>query len=105
MLKPFPIFIIVFLQIFLFTSSCQSEKSPKYILAPFSNLDTLSTNDWWNRKTSQIIEMKVPREQVIAFGIYTTSNNTLKLSAQLYPLYPEESRFIKLAIYQEKNGG
>ncbi len=102
MLKPFPIFIILFLQIFLFTSSCQSEKSPKYILAPFSNLDTLSINDWWNRKTSQIIEMKVPRDQVIAFGIYTTSNNTLKLSAQLYPLYPEESRFIKLAIYQEK---
>ena len=44
--------------------------------------------------------MKVPRDQVIAFGIYTTSNNTLKLSAQLFPLYPEESRKVKLAFYQ-----
>ena len=44
--------------------------------------------------------MKVPRDQVIAFGIYTTSNNTLKLSAQLFPLYPEESREVKLAFYQ-----
>ena len=90
----------LFLLIILLSSSCQSKKTTKYISAPFSNLDTLSTNDWWNRETSPIIDMKVPRDQVIAFGIYTTSNNTLKLSAQLFPLYPEESREVKLAFYQ-----
>ena len=100
MIKYFTIYNWLFLLIILVGSSCQSKKTPKYILAPFSNLDTLSTNDWWNRKTSPIIDMKVPRDQVIAFGIYTTSNNTLKLSAQLFPLYPQESRKVKLALYQ-----
>ena len=99
MLRYFAIYIFTLLIIFLATISCQSKKKSKYILAPFTELDTLSTNDWWNRKTSPIISMKVPRDQVIAFGIYTTSNNTLKLSAQLFPLYPEESRIVKLAFY------
>ena len=89
MIKYFTIYNWLFLLIILGSSSCKSKKTPKYISAPFSNLDTLSTNDWWNRKTSPIIDMKVPRDQVIAFGIYTTSNNTLKLSAQLFPLYQE----------------
>ena len=99
MLRYFAIYIFTLLIIFLATISCQSKKKSKYILAPFTELDTLSTNDWWNRKTSPIISMKVPRDQVIAFGIYTTSKNTLKLSAQLFPLYPEESRIVKLAFY------
>ena len=99
MLRYFAIYIFTLLIIFLATISCQSKKKSKYILAPFTELDTLSTNDWWNRKNSPIISMKVPRDQVIAFGIYTTSNNTLKLSAQLFPLYPEESRIVKLAFY------
>ena len=67
--------------------------------APFSYLDTLSTNDWWNRKTSNIINMKVPRDQVVAFGIYTVSNNVLKLTAQLFPLYPKESRIVRFYLY------
>ena len=69
-----------------------------YVEAPFTKLDTLATNDWWNRKTSKIINMKVPRDQTVAFGIYTTSNNNLKLSAQLFPLYPEETRIVRLAV-------
>ena len=68
------------------------------VTAPFSKLDTLATNDWWNRDSSKIINLKVPREEVIAFGIYTVSNNTLKLSAQLFPLYPDETREVRLEI-------
>jgi len=83
----------------LLISACDSPKQ-EYLKAPFSKLDTLATNDWWNRKTSKIIDMKVPRDQVLAFGIYTTSNQTLKLSAQLFPLYPEETRTVRLALYQ-----
>lgn len=71
-------------------------------LAPFSGVDTLATNDWWNRDSSSIINLKVPREEVVAFGIYTVSNNTLKLSAQLFPLYPDETREVRLEI---KEGG
>ena len=68
------------------------------VIAPFEKLDTIVTNDWWNRQSNKIIDVKVPREEVIAFGIYTVANNTLKLSAQLFPLYPEETRMVRLEI-------
>jgi len=80
--------------------SCQEASEKSYLKSPFTKLDTLSTNDWWKRGVSKIIDMKVDRDKVIAFGIYTTSNNTLKLSAQLFPLYPKETRSVTLAIYQ-----
>jgi hypothetical protein len=78
------------------------------VLAPFEKgEDTLCVNDWWNRPEPQkpgakIIGLKVPRDQVVAFGLYTVSNKTLKLSAQLYPLYPKETRTVRLEI--KKNG-
>jgi len=71
------------------------------VLAPFSKLDTLSVNDWWNRADNPIVNLKVPREEVIAFGIYTVSDDVLKLTAQLFPLYPDETREVRLAIQKE----
>ena len=73
------------------------------VVAPFQNIDTLATNDWWNRRTSEIIEMDVPRDQVVAFGMYTVSDNTLKLTAQLFPLYPDETREVRLEIKESDN--
>lgn len=78
----------------------EKEKTP-LVIAPFSNVDTLAINDWWNRSDNPIINLKVPRDSVIAFGIYTVSNSTLKLSAQLYPLYPEETREVRLEIFKD----
>ncbi len=72
------------------------------VIAPFSGLDTISVNDWWNRKSNKIINVHVQRKDVIAFGIYTVSNNTLKLSAQLFPLFPYESKEVRLEI--KENG-
>ncbi|MEM8765349.1 MAG: hypothetical protein AAGD88_16130 [Bacteroidota bacterium] len=71
------------------------------VIAPFEGIDTLATNDWWNRAENPIINLKVDREEVIAFGMYTVANGILKLSAQLYPLYPEESREVHLEIKKE----
>ena len=79
-----------------------SELKPR-IIAPFQDLDTLATNDWWNRGSSKIIDMKVDREDVIAFGIYTVANNTLKLSAQFFPLYPNETRTVRLELKENGN--
>ena len=79
-----------------------SELKPK-VIAPFEDLDTLATNDWWNRGSSKIIDMKVERDDVIAFGIYTLAENTLKLSAQLFPLYPYETRTIRLEVKDGSN--
>lgn len=87
--------------IFLVATSCTKEEKT-FTKAPFEKLDTLATNDWWNRGESRIINMHVERDQVIAFGIYTVSNNTLKMSAQLFPLYPDESREVRL---ETKEGG
>lgn len=70
------------------------------VIAPFEDLDTLATNDWWNRNPNEIIDLKVDRDSVIAFGIYTVTGNILKLSAQLFPLYPNESRTVKLQLKQ-----
>ncbi len=76
------------------------EKEPP-VSAPFEDLDTLATNDWWNRDSNEIVNLKVPREEAIAFGIYTVSEKVLKLSAQLFPLYPNETREVRLEIKKE----
>lgn len=60
--------------------------------------DSLATGEWWNRPANEIIDMKVPRDEVLCFGIYTVSKQILKLSAQLYPLYPNETREVRLEI-------
>lgn len=68
------------------------------VVAPFTGIDTIAINDWWNRKPNKIIDVNVKREDVVAFGLYTVHNNTLKLSAQLFPLYPDETREVRLEI-------
>ncbi|MEX0288180.1 MAG: hypothetical protein AB3N14_03645 [Flavobacteriaceae bacterium] len=78
----------------------KKELSPP-VIAPFTALDTLSTNDWWNRAPNPIISLDVARDSVVAFGLYTVADHTLKLSAQLYPLYPEETRELRLAVMKE----
>lgn len=84
---------------------CNTDKSnieTKFTKAPFEGIDTIATNDWWNRKPNKIIDVNVKRENVIAFGIYTVHNNTLKLTAQLFPLYPEETREVRLEIKNDE---
>ena len=84
----------------ILTIGCNTVMEPP-VLAPFENLDTICTNDWWNRAPNPIINVKVERDDVVAFGIYTVSNNTLKLSAQLFPLYPDETREVRLEIQED----
>ena len=73
------------------------------VKAPFvKKEDSLCVNDWWNRSANPIIDLKIPRDQVVCFGIYTVHDRILKLTAQLYPLYPKETREVRLEI--EKNG-
>jgi len=71
------------------------------VLAPFTDLDTICTNDWWNRAPNPIHNVKVERDRVVAFGLYTVSKGTLKLSAQLYPLYPDETREVRLELKKD----
>lgn len=81
--------------------SKSSDEMTPLVKAPFEHLDTIAVDDWWNRQPNPIIDVKVAREDVIAFGIYTLSNQVLKLSAQLFPLYPHESREITLDVLKD----
>ncbi len=93
-MKFFRLFAILAITI-LSCNQKQKERIPP-VIAPFTTVDTLSINDWWNRADNPIINLKVNRDSTVAFGIYTVSNKVLKLSAQLYPLYPEETREVRL---------
>ena len=78
----------------------------------FSHLDHLSTGQWWKRARppevpskkgkppKRIIELKVPRDEIVAFALYTQDLGTLKLTGQLYPLMPDETRTVRLEIKQ-----
>jgi hypothetical protein len=74
------------------------------VVSPFGldypQLDSLTTGRWWE-KAPQIIELNVPRDQVVAFALYTHDAGVLKLSAQLYPLMPDESLEARLEIQGE----
>jgi hypothetical protein len=96
---------ITMLSTFMVTSAQYANPPVK---APFEKLDTYCVNDWWNNAKAvkndpkRIIDVDVPRDQVICFGMYTTHNKVMKMSAQLFPLYPEETREVRLEL--KKNG-
>ena len=73
------------------------------VVAPFNNkkLDKFCVNDWWNREECKIVDLRPPRDEVIAFALYTTHNQVLKLTAQFYPLYPKESREVTLEVHRD----
>ena len=87
--------------LFIALFSCRPKVMEPPLIAPFTGLDTICTNDWWNRAPNPIHKVKVERDQVVAFGMYTVMNKTLKLSAQLYPLYPEETREVRLELQRD----
>lgn len=82
----------------------------------FPSLDNLATGEWWKRANppaakgnakgkkrrgnKRVINMDVPRDQVVAFAMYTHDNGTVKMSAQLFPLKPGEDREVRLELRQ-----
>jgi hypothetical protein len=92
------LFPALLLALFTGLFSCQTKVLDPPVIAPFTDLDTICTNDWWNRAPNRIHDVKVDRDQVIAFGMYTVSKGILKMSAQLYPLYPDETRTVRLEV-------
>ena len=80
--------------------------------ADFPSLDSLAVGAWWEPRPSAKGKKKgaaspaaptmlVERDQVIAFALYTQQAGVLKLSAQLYPLYPEESKEVRLEFKRD----
>jgi hypothetical protein len=92
----------LFLLCLFLTANAQVGEPP--VKAPFKDIDTYCINDWWNHakkvkdSTNKILNVDVPRDQVVCFGIYTTQNKVMKMTAQLFPLYPKETREVRLEL-------
>lgn len=85
--------------------------------ADFPKLDSLAVGAWWEKPAatkepaptkakkkapaSAAPTMLVARDQVIAFALYTQQGGVLKLSAQLYPLYPDEAKEARLEFKRD----
>lgn len=73
--------------------------------ADWPRLDSNATGEWWKpsvvergpeKGQPQEPRLLVPRDQVVAFALYTHDHKVLKLTAQLYPLMPNEPRQVTL---------
>ena len=95
--------------------------------AEFPNLDSQTTGQWWLKKAAPaaapkanvkakekakakkgkggnqglVVDLNVPRDQVVAFAIYTQFRGVLKVTAQLYPLMPDEERLARLEVKRD----
>lgn len=68
----------------------------------YPNLDSLAVGEWWVRKPAgkqpPPPSLVVARDEVVAFAVYTHDRGVLKLTAQLFPLKPEETREVRLEL-------
>ncbi len=99
----FGLFILTTAQL-IFSASSNAQES--IFGDEFSNLEKLTTGEWWNAKAPKKgrkkfkMNLNVERDQVVAFAIYTHDHGTLKLSAQLFPLMPDEVKETRLEFKQ-----
>ncbi len=95
------------------TAESLAADAPAPFGTEFPNLESLTTGQWWTKgkgaKTqtkgggqSPAPTMDVPRDQVVVFALYTHQAGVLKMSAQLYPLKPDEPRIARLEL--QRNG-
>jgi hypothetical protein len=63
-------------------------------------LDRFSRRDIWGQQNNNFLAkfVKVPRNQVVGFALYTHDHGVLKMSAQLYPLQEGEAREVRLEL-------
>ncbi len=71
----------------------------------FPNLESLTVGEWWKKPRPKgraaPPPMNVPRDEVVAFALYTHDHGVLKLTAQLYPLLPGEPREARLEFRRD----
>ena len=83
-------------------------KNPVQPFGPkHANLDAPATGEWWKRPKGtdkkawwNDVILDVPRDQTVAFALYTVDRGVMKMTAQLVPLLPEETRDVRLEIQQ-----
>ncbi|MDQ8199693.1 hypothetical protein QEH56_16140 [Pelagicoccus enzymogenes] len=71
--------------------------------------DNVAIGDWWKpvpEESQREKEMRdwlrsIPREEAVAFALYTHDHGVLKLTAQCFPLLPEEPKMAVLEFKRE----
>ncbi|MCA9061031.1 MAG: hypothetical protein KDA85_21110, partial [Planctomycetaceae bacterium] len=110
MLRHSLLFLIGFLCTSLQVLHAQERTSAEVFGAGFPALDNDATGKLWeptviqrgpNRGKTQEPRLMVPRDQVMAFAMYTHDRGVLKLTAQLYPLLPDEPRMVTLEFQRD----
>ena len=99
--------LLCILHLFLPICLVQAEPCSSDVFSnDFPKLDHLATGEWWNagknKEQRTPGKLNIERNQVIAFALYTYDSGVLKLTAQLYPLLPEESREVRLEVKKAK---
>ena len=97
-----PILITLLLASLVSLQAAESTSSPPFG-EEFPMLEVLTTGEWWIPKTPAGNQppppsMDVPRDQVVAFALYTVHGGVMKMSAQLFPLKPGEPREVRLEV-------
>ncbi len=93
-----------------FTSLAEDAAAP--FGTEFPDLDSLATGQWWSKAATAVgkgkgkdrdktVPMDVPRDEVVAFALYTQHGGVMKMTAQLYPLKPGEPREARLEVQRD----
>ncbi len=87
---------------------CSGPKVAEFEENPFpgergEQLDMYARHDIWEHTDEGFLAEfpKVPRNEVVAFALYTHENGKLKITAQLYPLKHEEEQEVRLEFNQD----
>ena len=94
------------LVLFILWSSALARSAESQPFGPeWTQLETAATGEWWNKehtgRQAWLEMVKVPRDEIVAFALYTVDDATLKMSAQLYPLHPDEAREVMLQFKRD----
>ena len=93
---------ITFTLIALLVSGARAQEEPMPFGEEFPNLDSFAVGEWWEKRPGRGPQrppnMDVPRDEVVAFALYTHDRGVLKMTAQLYPLRPGEPREARLEL-------
>lgn len=97
--------ILPVFHVFLVFAQVASAQESRQPFGPdFPSLDSLAVGEWWMKSPTgpnPPPKMDVPRDQVVAFALYTHEQGVLKLTAQLFPLKPGEPREARLEFQRE----
>lgn len=100
-------FLILFIFVITFVQ-CGEPDVAQFIENPFpgergDQLDMYARYDIWDHTDEGFLAEfpKVPRNEVVAFALYTHENGKLKISAQMYPLKPTEEQEVRLEFNRD----